>query len=651
MIKINRVEIKNVGQIENAVLDNLPNGLYLTGRLAQGKSTILNCVRLAFFKRCEFTAQNGSGALGWIRKGEDFAMIEVKAEIEDHPYTFVVQMDDKVQWQVVDDIANVKAAKSPKEFWKKIFGAMERVELCMAFGQYIDGAKNGNDDFGKVLAEFLSGAIPLSRILDAMPEQADFLREFLKVIEAPAEETIQHWRWVGQRAGDVRKETAAVLKEHQNDFESLQFSGVPKRPDGSYFNVNDIQSCKHHINALGAEIDKLNRELGAAESAPVISDDAREMMETDMKAHADGIAENQTAIEKSLTALTDIQGQIRELSGTQRAMVEEMIDLQNALTSARADHAAWDATTRKNQDKCSKCGQTIPASLIEEWGQKSKSLIVDLEPKVDALQARMDKNADDVRALRTVEETTSDEIRRLKNAMADHANAKHKIEQQLEQAKQVHRDSNVINAEIGAARNQMEKGDKIVAALEIMVNRESAKKNIARLTEKVEHLKAIEDAFVKGVVLNELTDADLRSQIVATANEALEPFNHYLDLQPDGKKFSVLFARSGETLRHLWDSSKGQNVLAQIAVCTAIGQIVGAPVLIDNCDGLDGNARQIALQLLKHSEQTIVMAGTWPQSKAPTVDELSNIQQSLDPALLVWVAGNTVNVAASKSAA
>lgn len=129
---------------------------------------------------------------------------------------------------------------------------------------------------------------------------------------------------------------------------------------------------------------------------------------------------------------------------------------------------------------------------------------------------------------------------------------------------------------------------------------------------------------------------------ITDANEILTKFGLSMAIETDGKKVELMVTNPNGKQIPLRQASKGERVVAQLAVAVAFGNGSGM-VCLDDVDGLCFKDKGVLIRTVSQIEsQSIWMCGVWGLGDEPNLQNLTSI---FDPIGIVWVAnGKAENV-------
>jgi energy-coupling factor transporter ATP-binding protein EcfA2 len=589
-MRLHSIQIRNVRCVDDELIDVSGRSLFLLGHNGTGKSTVLECVRLALFGRCAWTDARGKvphpdrvhGQQGeWSevftewRRGNDNLRGEARIE------------GGKVKWSMVD-LGTGEIWESPAKFWGD---NMERAYMAATLTGSSLGLLSG---LLCEQSETLFGLDAVEREWPGVRGLADRAQSLGFIMDRLQDR--QGWERLGltayNRRRDVKKEAkanAAVLGDY-GDF------------------AGSIEAAEQAEQAARAKVDEQRRVVSGLNQAL-----------GELRAH-EGEPSPGELRDRLTEAEAALESAIAEANAAECARQEAESELADA--KAKAAAAAADAARERKQldalsadcPECPTCGRAWSKAAREKLLNATTASVGILNVAEQQARELLEYCADQVRA------AAGDSSESERAAAAAHA-AVVELRKALERATAPevrHGEGEALIADLERAEAELGRLDAACRAAHDRVTRWA---ECGRLRAAIDEARRIEaeldalvDAFYHGQILDKVAAHAETPALVRLANEAL-PDGYVIEAAgpaltlcaPGGTPIPVEAASSGE----LWRVAAG--------LAYALARETGAPLIIDNADALDYSGRLHLQEMLGDDSVQTIAAAAWsnPQPYNP----------------------------------
>lgn len=582
-LKIVRVEIENFRFIESARVD-IDRGLALFGMNGQGKSSVLDAVRMALFGACGHTGADGRGAAELIRHGAREANVTVQTSAGSVILNITAKKKD---WTWFDAAGQVSEdITCPADLWKSLGINPDHARICAMSEQFIE-----NQDLGNLIAAMFTDVLTEAAVLSNAGEHLEWLTKYAADRKRPVSDV----KFLGDAAYAARTDLNRELKIAKAELEGMGMRPTPpKSKDGKTLTLAYVSKVAGAVAKLQGQRDALQRELGAADKA--LSPEAREAQMVEWR-----------------QVITDGEAYMAEQDGLIR---DARTQKQEYLNEVCGPEAALQAEKSKGSGKCP-LGYAPCVAL--GTGAANPELIKDLEAIVTRLRGYIDRCDETSR-------TADAEYKKAEKAVnAARANLA-ALERQIatRPAAEIHADLEATDAEI--ERVMGIKGDLV------KVSRWDDLTASMKLWEaEIEHLSWACTQFRDGAMLKALS-ASRFDEFTARVNESMAEHGYTFGLQVDGKTVTPTLTEAARGTTPISKCSGGEKAMAAAAIAQAFAAC-GAPVLIDEMNTMDVGHRKIVLNRAKRSTNTVILAAAWQQKE----HDMAALAKAMAPLGVAWV--------------
>lgn len=600
---IQHVHIENFRGIRSLDITPQKNTIFLTGMNGSGKTSVLYALRMALFGRCALTSRDGKGAGCLVRDGAKMTTVGVK--LEHGRIDLTISAKGGKKWT---GILDGKAFDTPNEFWNIGVGMpMEYVELAAdPMGYLVSG------EIGGVLSEALSSTIDQNALHKACGEH-------WPNVESAAHNTVDELKRLGESAYEHRAGLTSRIRDAKKQLESQNAPELPIGKDGKPITIDRRVRAVSVINQARASLDALVREKHRAETLAEVEPVDTEALQAECDKLRTELAAKETQLKSMAKEREALTAKHAELMQVRTGIKAEQVSAESELKGAERELAKLkDADTNGNCPTCGrawtkKAKQEVMAPTLIRVNDARESLkkLMGQYPEIDARVAEINNQIDALKP----------QITALDMACSTLSSRIIAIESQIAQAKPAEntRPVEIIQAEIDATQDRIEKGVAIIQSLDSAKAYQDAKAQLAQWESEHAEYDWIVKAFKDGVVLNALMQ-DSAGDFLKGIQHALKPHGYTADIQASGKKVYVFVGRIGKTMMPFEHASKGEQCLLGLSIAREFAG-VAAPIMVDDLDGLDGAHKPIVFQKLGAGQSWVSAA--WGLPGEPDVDAIA----------------------------
>lgn len=631
-MKITSLTLKNFRHRPQHIdLQNLTSETILTGANGEGKTTILNALRVLFvghvydqtgkrISNADLIGSNGKTAV--VTAGVELAgkAFELQLTIKNSGTTLTAQDDRAFEAFIGADTATkiraaIREALGLDSAW---------LECALNPRAYLLGPV-----LGAMLSELCGGDIEEEEVKAYAGDRWNAIEALAGTSVGWGSGTLSYIGEAAYKRRTAVKKTLAVAEQRIAEHQGLE---QPVDKNGQPIPANKLQQLAQQINAIQKERDDLVAERGVVTSAgdPKEIEAKRAELENEIavikvdiaafeEKRITAIAERDEAIDAEGTA-----GELyRKLNRDVAAANQEIEEAEAALAALEGEDGACPTCTRKYTAK-------LKETLCKPLSAQRDAAIT----KRDAIDIKGAAEVMDGFTAMIAEK--SDNVKTYKAEIDDKARRLHGKELALTGSPDPAglRSVDEINADIEALDAKIESGNQKLEALGKWSALEKARGDKEIYDLELDDLEWAIAAFRNGEFMKARL-AQNKGVFVDACNAALESFGYTMDVEVDGKEVVVAMAKNGKTPAPLAQCSNGELVLAEWVVAQAVSK--SAPICIDNIDQLYGPTKNIMLKSLaeRDADAPLFLAGAWT---AGSVD-LQPLRAALPGATVVWVEG------------
>ena len=614
-----RIHIENFQSIESFDAE-FDSALYITGRNRAGKTSVLEAVIYALYGRCNLTDGKGAGADNMIRLSMDAARIvlhlddvTVTCEIGRRKRTFSATFADG------------RVADNRADLWREVEIDQRHAELvAMMPRAFVEG------DFDTIINQHLSSEIDPEDVYKLCGAHDRWLEDWMKSREIVVPNGIEACRDVGTAAYAVRTGCNKEIKEIDAEIARLGMPAPVEEPE---------TIIATRLSELRTQRDALQRELGAAESAVMLTPEERAELET-VAAQKPAKVDN-AAWKKAVSVLESAK------RGTEKALPETGVcqAAEKALAVAQNELAAATAAVPKG-NACAACGRPwdaeTKARLIEPAEKRQRLAQAGVERAQAAVAkaaAALDTAVERAKAeQKTAIAAAQAEVKTTEAAMKSAQAEAVRIGQEAADAKArlaaavQTRAADAIRQDLSATDANIEDWNRKRHAVQDRDNIAGMQTRRAVVEAEVGELTWCVDAFKCGVVLNRLMNSDKKTTFMAAVNAELHAFGLEARLEPAGKALRVMLqTRDGWV--PMRQCSGSERWILMFAFSLAFAK-PATPIILDDVDHMDGWHKDILRQRLSRCTGLVILAGAWSLSKPPNIEGLA---AAFAPCAVKWL--------------
>jgi len=555
---ITRIEIEDFRCIKHLKLDPVPSCLVLAGRNGQGKSSVLDAVRMAMFGYCGRTGKTGQNARDQIRLGAGEARIAVAfgdliavAVIKQKGNEFMVMnMDGEIMQDIMDRAA----------MWRTLGVSMENAAVAAMPDMVLTGG-----EFGDILTRRLAPKITSELVKNHAGDNWTWLSEFAAK-QRITFTSLANLASLGDLAYARRTDVNRELKSARKRIEDMGDVFAPKSKTGQDLAISDTDRIKADVARLMRERESLLEERGrVAAVTPQV---------------------DVTALRKELDNLVARLGEIGdEIGGL--AEDKELSERYGDVSRIQGEiEAATNQLTFFKQGVCPTCGRKMTKS----------------DDRVTALAEKLSSAQGALGLATTARETAHDEVQRRRVLEGEFHDVQGRI-------KIVNHQLDQTNNAGGSQRPLAEIDADLLAKAETVARGQAILRDLARLTEKtdlddfvhsleseVAHLDWAVEQFRNGALAKFLI-RDMATPFLERCNVALSAVGKSIELVIDGKRVYVML-RLNETDAFPFEMcSRGEQMLAKAVIAADFG--ADSFVLLDDLNDLDFENRDNIVKALQ----------------------------------------------------
>lgn len=635
-MRIRSIIIENFRNIEHLEIRNIEQSLALFGLVGQGKTSVLEAIRMALLGECELSGElakkGGGGVKRLVRDGAKMAFIELVVDPyedgHDDDNDIRIQLTIPTKGKVDCFFFDNEGEKFPcyPSIWEMAGIPFNHARVSMMPGRFLLST-----ELGDILAEFLSADIDPDDLQKLAGTHADWLAEYAKGHDE-ALDSVTSFENMGTYAFQWRTQVKKNIAETEADIEAIGHVVAPKDLRGNAMEVDHIEQLVWAVSATKKELADALVEKGRAE-----------------------VAEDADSVEQRRWELTNEHKKLCEISRDFGSRLEEakleVEAAEQARTKGQRNHSEAAVELKKLQSEikevkcgieslkdedgaCPRCGRKYTAAHRKtELASLQTRLYLAVEGQqfcqsgVDRKLKELKPLHDDVSAAVDDVDTIRGEMNLNQNDIAGVVRAR----DELPEANTA-RALLVVEEEIEALEEKIERGRDYIERLTKMKEKDAKTKRNEEAAIELDHLNWCVEAFKDGAAIKELISGGL-DDFTNRCNAELEPGGYELSIEVSGKKVGVMLRCPGQKSRPVALCSSGQQALAQAAVAFAFSDS-GAPVLLDNLNDLDGPFRKAVLRRIQaETDLTVIAAGAWQQND----QSMEGIRKALAPMRVLWI--------------
>ncbi len=629
-MKIDHIEIDNFRNIDHVEIYNFES-LLLFGRVGQGKSSILEAVRLCLLGECELTPELGKRGAGGIRPLVRDGAKEscIKVMVGSLLLQLTISKKGEREWFAVNSGTGELSdgVKSIEEFWRYIGVPFDHARIAMMPGRFLL-----SQEIGDVLAQFLAGDIDPEKLKEITGGHTDWLEEFAAKKNVGSLDSIQKFQDVGAAAYSRRTEVNRDIKDTNRDLEAAGTVVAPTDKQGTKLVSENIPAIQGMIENTREKIAEANVRKGRASvQVDLEAVEEQHLAACDEDRDLGKLLREAQATHEAMTA------DITEAEAAHATLVSESRSAKSAIRQAQA---ALDSLTDES-GACPTCSRKYTQAL-------KKKLLDPLEKSLKGASDTLQKGAEAVDAalkalapLRDTAKEARDEVDTIRGKMNVNQHEVARLATLMENAGQ-QESPQALDAEIADLEATIVRCEDYLVRLGKLKEIEDAKYFLGESEIELGHLNWAIKAFKDGTAIKGLI-GDGISEFTAKCNVELEPLGYEMAIEVDEKRVVILLRAPNMEFRPVVLCSTGQQMLAQTSIAFAFSATSGAPVFLDNLNDLDAQFRQKLIYRLKgmtkkddpmDSQPTVIGAAAWQQSKE---DNINLIAQALAPITVAWV--------------
>lgn len=556
---ITQIEIEDFRCIKHLKLDPLPSCLVLAGRNGQGKSSVLDAVRMAMFGYCGRTGKGGQNARDQIRQGAAEARIAVTfndlivvAVIKQKGNQFMVMNPDG---EIIQDITDRAL------LWRKLGVSMENAAVAAMPDMVLTGG-----EFGDILTRRLAPEITPGLIQANAGENWVWVSGFA-ARNRIAFTSLANLQTLGDLAYARRTDVNRELKSARKQLEDMGDVFFPKSKTGMDLTISDIDRIKNDVDRLIRERESLIEERGRVAA---VTPQVDVQVLTDER---DALIRRQGEIASEIGELTEDKelseryGAVSRIQGEIEATTSQLGFFRNGV--------------------CPTCGRKMTKS--------SDDRVAALTEKLSSAQAAL-------QSATMARTTASEEVNRRKVLDREFHDAQGRIKllnHQLSRAGNV--DSSIrpladIDADLVAHAETVSRGQGILRDLARVRERADLEGFAISLDIEVTYLNWAIVQFRDGA-LAKLLIRDMAAPFLERCNLTLAAVGKSLELVIDGKRVYVML-RNGQNDAFPFEMcSRGEQMLAKAVIAADFG--ADSFVLLDDLNDLDFENRDNIMKALQ----------------------------------------------------
>lgn len=607
---INSLHIQHFRSITELDLDLDGQSVFLTGLNGTGKSSVLHAIRMALFGRCELTAADGKGAAALVQDGHGSAIIQAQYGEFRLTCTIKAQGSPMMAW-AAKHTGEGPTFTDPLAFWSHI-GVKRNNAEAVANPAVCLGRGGG---VGYLLSDLLTPNIGPQDLTQAIGQDRD--KPFWAWVSNNRYPTAKpdDLKALGDAAYSERREIKRELSEIAPELTAV----IPPYPqDAKGKPITNMDDVTKTLADLTAKIETLHMELGAAQAqAREISTVKPKTLEAQVAKLQDEVPRLKQAHEDSVQAYESQSKALQAILHEKSGLMAEMMVAESRLRIARDEMGKYEAAS--NGGKCPTCERQWSKAIDQKLRGPALKDVNDARANIDVIKARgvdLDTKADAIRdEIKDLKASSDEALKAYGKASTELAESEKTLERIL--AVQNIRPVDEIEAEIKVLSERRERGTQVLGVLREINRLVPFQEKAQALNERVEFLDWVVKGFRDGEISNRFM-ASGTDAFTDAVNAILNPIGYQMGLDVDGKLVTVMVGRRTGYMVPYRALSKGEQLLAQLALCmTPLGD--GAPILLDDVEGLDGENKQAAFKVLRETDRQVIVAGAWGLRGRPDV--------------------------------
>lgn len=672
---IKSIHAFNFRRIKEVDLAGLPPAVLIAGENDQGKTSMLDAVRFAFFGAAGVYDAAGKKVLTEDLIGAHADYAEVSLEIEAEAAEIEIKrrigtsprFDVVIAGEAVPGTADAKAAA--------MFNKLATTPAAAAAVTNPRALLSGGD-FDSMLADFTGARkVDPADLMRYAGEAAEWLTGFICTTEPrlqgkPAAEVLgrANLEGVGKDAYAERTAANKIAAELTRQLEAR--GPAPENPvatNGAKIGIDSLPTVESRLETLRAKAQQIQGQLLAAGN---LIDDGE--TEKEIAAHAEAVAAQRATIHGVRNELNTLEAAAPPDAPPQ-ALIERAEAISRDLEAASAEMGRLKAKTEKNaadlialeaesaaltasyaDGKCA-CGFVLTKAQLKTAAdniaakragidtaingivgtlEKDRAKLADLSEGVSALETELGGISKEIAAARAAYDAANKGIQSRRASLRDtllvaerdyeHLIKAHEAAQARLQRFAAAVDIDALKAEAAETAAAIERGAAIRAALIILKDRADLEARIEAQRILQSRLDWAVKAFYHGDYFAQRAEK-LAAPFVDRLKAPLAAFGYAAHVQRVGKGIELLIGGMDAIAKPYRLSSKAVQTFAQIAVGMAFSS--AGLALIDDVDGLDSKHRARLMDLLKaHKGGSLIVCGA-----------LGAAMEPIAPAALVWI--------------
>jgi len=634
---LRKVRIQNFCGIERLEVNFRSRASIITGFNRQGKSTLLNAIRYAFFGECydeEGIKQKQDELVG---RWDSSALIYIEFERDGNAYRYTVGLGSGGAQCDLHGPNNAQKSFSPSNagrFFSDMFGFdLQHARIAAFSNEIVKG------DVTAFIADFVSTVSPedVNKFAGENWEKLDLWCAYHEV-------PVTSVATIGAKAREFRTITNREKDKAKVRIEEIGTCIAPTSKDGSRILTHeDRPAIETAIAKLDAQLAELNQELGAATAVKIDTKKVTaakaalagaESERDSVKKVLDEYDEGITSVESEIKVMTSNQSRAHgEMSGWQakRDVIESEIDRMKGLSNCPTCTAEWtldrlEAATKTLRIEADKAAQEIAgyqstlADIGKELAKKHKrldqlrTLRADHEPKYKALVDKVSELKAQAR-LMGIPVGGADPVL----------------------AQSVTRKPDEIEALIEQTKATVQEGRDKLAALAAYLDYQRVIAEVDRHTADSKFLDWLVKSFDNGEFQSKQSGSGL-DDVVKRCNSILSVFDLELKVASANKKSVIHFLdRLQDNPPWLPITKASRSARMKIQFALSLGFDAGWLRLMDDSESIEAKYKQSLLNLMKSlcgKQGSTIVSGVVTNGLVPDLEKLN---KAFNPVGVYWV--------------
>ncbi|GMW02619.1 MAG: hypothetical protein AMXMBFR84_37550 [Candidatus Hydrogenedentota bacterium] len=634
---LRKVRIQNFCGVEHLEVSFRSQSSIVMGFNRQGKTTLMNAIRYAFFGECydeEGVKQKQDDLIG---RWDKTALIYIEFERSGEPYRYTVSLGNGGAQCDLHGRNNSHKSFTPtnaSRFFSDLFEFdMAHARIAAFSNEIVKG------DITEFVSRFVSIVTPEEVKQFAGPNWAK-LNDWCKENAV----TITDVAHIGAKAREFRTVSNREAGKAKARLEEIGTCIAPTSKDGTrILTADDRPAIETAVKNLEAQLEELNREFGAATAVKIDTKKVTaakaalagaESERDSVKKVLDEYDEGITSVESEIKVMTSNQSRAHgEMSGWQakRDVIESEIDRMKGLSHCPTCTAEWtldrlEAATKTLRIEADKAAQEIAgyqstlADIGKELAKKHKrldqlrTLRADHEPKYKALVDKVSELKAQAR-LMGIPVGGADPV--------------------LAQA--VTRKPDEIEALIEQTKATVQEGRDKLAALSAYLDYQRVITEVDRHTADSKFLDWLVKSFDNGEFQSKQSGSGL-DDVVKRCNSILSVFDLELKVASSNKKSVIHFLdRLQDNPPWLPITKASRSARMKIQFALSLGFDAGWLRLMDDSESIEAKYKQSLLDLMKSlcgKQGSTIVSGVVTNGLVPDLEKLN---KAFNPVGVYWV--------------